>query len=508
MRAPILVALATIVAGCLHAGPTAAPPEATAQTDELEPASAAPAPEAPPASVEFGSRVPRAAPAPSPVGGPFAVVAFVDSGINPYHAAFRDASPRASAHPSTYLPGFPPDAEAIRLTFDHANLTAAFAADCAEWAKVQPGTLYWFPGTRVVGAIEMDDPGEWACGDADDPYPARIFGTSHGTMVASRAAGVGYGACPECLVVMVRGHTLEAVAWPAEQPWIDAQSNSWGPVAFAWAPSGRVSAIGAYLVADPPLVREIEAAAARQPSFWAAGNGALGRFGGVGHPSELAPHLTPSVIRVGGHDTGRITPWPGWSPHVVSDACDSWAAEHATLDESTPATGGGTSGATPFAAGLAGELVLEARRLLGDARTGVRDGVLAEGDLPPPSAGPLADGNLTVAELREALLATADPRPKATEEDGAICEVALPRADGGGVEVPLGAYVTAPVAWAAVPADAPAWTFVGYGAVTRATADAAKAILRGEAPLPERAEDAWFEQDDKVRRATYEVWSR
>src|SRR5688572_21978962 len=59
-----------------------------------------------------------------------AVVSLVDTGINPYHLSFRDPSPRANKHPSTYIPGYPKDAEALHVTFDAVNYAAAVAADC------------------------------------------------------------------------------------------------------------------------------------------------------------------------------------------------------------------------------------------------------------------------------------------------------------------------------------------------------------------------------------------
>src|SRR3712207_1958418 len=74
-----------------------------------------------------------------------AVIAFVDSGINPYHASFRDDSPRAYQHPSTYLEGYPADAVALPITLDEPDWAKAVQADCELWRSVEPGTLYWFP---------------------------------------------------------------------------------------------------------------------------------------------------------------------------------------------------------------------------------------------------------------------------------------------------------------------------------------------------------------------------
>src|SRR5688572_20198135 len=110
--------------------------------------------------------VPAAAQAEGLVPGQ-AVVAVVDTGINPYHYQFRDDSPRFQQHPSTYIPGFPVNAEALHLTFDAEDYEAAVLADCAEWAKVERGRLYWVPGTRIVGAVSFLIGAEPSC-DPDD----------------------------------------------------------------------------------------------------------------------------------------------------------------------------------------------------------------------------------------------------------------------------------------------------------------------------------------------------
>jgi hypothetical protein len=441
--------------------------------------------------------------------GPHAVLAFIDGGINPYHLDFRDDSPRAFQHPSTYLPDYPEDAVALDITFDHGTVEDAIEADCAVWERVEPGELYWFPGTRVVGAYVV--PGTWeelpyqdedhrpiTCADPSRATWGNVFSESmHGTMVASRGAGNAYGACPECLIVAVHGLGPDAVTWTAEQPWIDVASHSWGPQFPAFQPDGMP---WPRIAASPALVEAVEAAAQAQPHFWATGNGAAFRFGVLGHPTQLLPQHTPSVIRVGGHDSGYVTVWPGSSPHVISDACWSWAAEHDTMDEWTPRTGSGTSGATPFVAGLAGNIILEARALLGDPRTGVTDGVLASGDAGAITTGPLADGAFTMDELKRVLFTTADPRPERIEEDGDVCDP---------LEDPVMALVPAlPVKWEDVPEGAHGIPFVGYGAVTPYTVADAFAVLHGDAEWPARPEeDAFFEADDAFRSVAFDAFT-
>ena len=93
-----------------------------------------------------------------PVGEPQAVVALIDTGINPYSEAFRDTSPLARKHPSTYIPGYPEDAIELKLSLG-VPYKDAVEEDADVWAAVEPGKLYWVPGTRIVGAISLGDGG-------------------------------------------------------------------------------------------------------------------------------------------------------------------------------------------------------------------------------------------------------------------------------------------------------------------------------------------------------------
>lgn len=443
------------------------------------------------------------APAGSDVGAN-AVIALIDDGINPYHAAFRDASPRAYQHPSTYVAGFPADAVALDLSLDmYEDLEDAVAADCAEWEKVEVGKLYWIPGTRIVGAITF--PTHLTVPDIVLPYghgaitcaspSLKSYGNlvgagGHGTMTASRAAGKSYGACPDCLIVMVQGFGAEHTAWAGAQRWIDVQSNSWGPVFAAYVPTEN----GGVATGTPQLAQAAEEAAQKQLSFWAAGNGLLFRYGVLGHPTQLGSHFGPSMIRVGATDSGRVATWGGGSPHVASDGCNSWAAEFDSNTASGSTVGSGTSAATPFVAGTATRVIREARAAMGDLSTSVRAaGVLAQGEA--IGEGPLADGTLTMSEVRRALFTTADPRPAATPEDATTCDI-------------TSLYGPLPVGWTSIP-DAPAqMPVIGYGAVTRQTGDAALATLLGEAATPERpVEDAYFAADAAGHAATYAAWS-
>jgi subtilisin family serine protease len=445
------------------------------------------------------------APAAAAPAAPTAVVAVVDTGIDPYHAAFRDRSPRAQRYPGTYLPGYPKNAVALRLTLDAKDYWSAVRRDCERvWSKVRPGQLYWFPGTKIVGAVSFDLTKTGADCDADEPRGMPVLDDHwHGTMTASRAAGARHGACPACRVVSVQFQTgygianatdattsaVSAVSWAGRNStWIDAQSNSWGPL-----PAYDATGAGGLFFDSRETVRAAEESAQRHLAFWSSGNGAGGIGGALGMPTVLNPHMTPSVIRVGGHDSGYVTTWPGWTPHVVADACDSWAAQAMTTSGYGERVGGGTSAAAPYAAGGAAAALIEARRLTGDVRTGVRGGAVARGRR--TRTGPLADGVLTLAEWREVALKTASPRPVEQPEDGPSCLGADPL------------YGPLPVRWADVPAGAPEHVLIGYGALDRRAVALAKRVLAGGAALPDRAAaDTYFAADRQAREAQHQVY--
>ncbi|MDQ3941436.1 MAG: S8 family peptidase, partial [Actinomycetota bacterium] len=182
-----------------------------------------------------------------------AIVALIDTGINPYSIAFRDRSARAYNHPSTYIPGFPKDATALRLHLD-VPYEEAMKADAKTWALLRRGQLYWIPGTRIVGAISFGSGGT-NCPVVSVP-PANALQTGcketvvlddhgHGTMTASRAAGAPNSLAPTARIVMIEGLGGGSVEWAAEQGWIDVQSNSWLSLVPPPLPSGTTNAFAA-----------------------------------------------------------------------------------------------------------------------------------------------------------------------------------------------------------------------------------------------------------------------
>jgi Subtilase family len=439
---------------------------------------------------------------------PTAVMGFIDSGINPYHVTFRDeGNPWSYEHPSTYIPGYPKEAIALPITLDEPDFATAVRKDCALWKSVERGKLYWFPGTKIVGAISFIEERDFDCNlIPQQPQPTRILdnvSTGHGTMVASRGASVEYGACRECRIVAAQiEHGLEepeadfeAVRWTADAGWIDVQSNSWASMVPVWEPTGAAAPV----TASPGLVRAAEYAAQKHPSFWATMNGFMHQGGVLGHPSMINPHFGPSVIAVGGHDSGYITGHSGSNAHVIHDVCGSWAASHASVDHSGVEQGSGTSSATPYVAGQASRLMIEARNLFGDLRTGMRPGgVVTQGDSGLVPSGPLADGVFTVAELRDVLFKTATSRPLGEPQDGELCEF------NPGEVITSPQHDTSPVKWTDLPAEFPEYTIIGYGAVDRPAMDLAIRVLHGQATLPDRTEeDRWFAVDQQIRSAKY-----
>lgn len=421
---------------------------------------------------------------------PWATIAIIDTGINPYHVDFRAPAELANVHPSEYVPGYPADIETVILTLDAPDLETAFEADADVWATLEPYTPYWFSGTKVTGiSTEERVSGGGVFGAGEEvPY---IYSTGHGTMTASKAAGNEYSLCPACHVVAVQG-SGDGVVWAASQSWIDVQSNSWGPLpAFAWGDVATETAFG-----DEDLTEQFRASASNQAVFVASGNGAGGALGVVGFPSPTdSTSGPPGVISVGGHDNGKTTLWTGWFPHVVADACDNWSAVGNTIDEYSDSAGGGTSAASPYAAGGAGRLVQEARAILqGVSGRNLDTGTIAVAldGVTLPAKGPLADGDFTLAELKDLLFHTASPTPVSDRASGAECSPASP-------------YHTGPD-WTAAPHGVPLYAWVGYGSIETFSTDLALDVLHGMTEARDRPQsDDLYAQDQAVREAYHSV---
>jgi hypothetical protein len=433
------------------------------------------------------------------------VVAHIDTGVNPYNKNFRDRSALAYKHPSTYIPGFPKDAQALKLHLD-MPYDEAFKADEDVWKTVRRGELYWIPGTKIVGAISFGAGGTScpvtkiptvvATNDGTCSEHVILDDAGHGSMTASRSTGNFTSLAPDSRLVTIEGLGAKSVEWAADQGWIDVQTNSWLSLVPAPIPQGTTDAF-----AD---------AAAKMPTFAASGNGTAYAAGFAPTPTYLLSTAPPGVILVGGHDNGRTTLWAGAPPHVVADAYAGPTAIYNSSTEIKPdPISCCTSAASPYAAGGAAALILEARRILGDSTVGVHDGTLAEGQCGAVKKGPLADGDLTLEEFKDLFFHTAQPHPAEGKHDGLVHWAGDPRAPDqteygpGGNPFCLGCTTT-PVPWSAIPEQVDAYQFIGYGGINESSVELGKKVLQGTAePLTRETADAQYELDQSIRELEF-----
>jgi subtilisin family serine protease len=433
-------------------------------------------------------------------------VALIDTGINPYSEAFRDMSPLARKHPSTYIPGYPKDARALKLSLD-LPYEKAIKKDEKKWTSIQRRKLYWIPGTRIIGAISFGEGGT-NCPSVQVPPANALFqgdckehsildDHGHGTMTASRAAGAPNSLAPTARIVAIEGLGAGSVEWAMKAPWIDVQSNSWLSLVPPPIPSSTTTAF---------------AEAAREMlTLAASGNGTAYLAGVAPTPTYLLSTAPAGVVLVGGHDNGKMTLWAGAPPHVVADAYSGFTAiAHSTEKMRPDPIACCTSAASPYAAGGAAAIILEARRILRDTRTVGHAGTIyacGEPDLVPK--GPLADGDFTLKELKDVFFHTAEPHPAEERDDGAVHWAGDPRAPDyteygpGGNPFCVGCTTT-PVAWQQIPAQAEAYPFIGYGGINRYSVTLATAVLEGKTDMPERpAADAQYDLDQTLREQVF-----
>jgi hypothetical protein len=415
------------------------------------------------------------------------VVAFVDSGINPYTQDFR--APEYAHHPSTYVEGYPTAAAALPLSLDRADTqgyAAARAADDTVWQGVGARELRWIPGTRIIGGISF---GAGGTGLAAHPERRILDENGHGTGVASVAAGRWYGSNPDALVVMVEGLGFAGVRWAAEQPWIDVISNSWGP-----GLPGRV---------DVPARADTDAtkaAVARgQSILFSSGNGMRNTNSSDVLPAGSDPcrckipthNLSPTAngsgpswhLTVGAASpvNGQAHWWHGVPVDVASFGSKWRAAAADGVQRADSRDFGGTSCATPITAGVLSSVVQRAREVLGDTREGPRPGGLvavAAAGRELPAAGPLSAGSLSRADAERLTVTSAQP-VTATPEQLAWDYAVEPTTD---------AYFVSQ----------------GYGVVDAGAKRRALATLVGELAPADRADvDAWMQVQDAARDAYF-----
>lgn len=411
------------------------------------------------------------------------VIGIADTGINPYHLEFSATTypdPDVLAltnnftrHPSEYIPGYPADAPAIPITLGQGYFPAA---DEPLWTpeNLPEGTLFWIPGTKIIGAWDAGNAAsltEELVDNRPDSHPI-LDENGHGSGSASVSAGNRYGYCPTCLLMVVEDLD-ETVA--TQFSWVDITSHSFGYI--AGLPIGLV---------EGPNIPTRNATERGQTVLFAAGNG-IGNAFDVPQATYVSDQTGPDWnITVGAirRDNQRAIIGDGIPVHI-----SAWGDGNLPSACRTGTVGqcafGGTSAATPYTAGVFGTVLTEVRRAIGDGAAGQKPGQVVAAGLPVDESVFLADGELTRAELREAVLKTAYP----LNTENAPSPFPYP--------------ATAPYT------GDPNVLFEGYGAATPEGADRAIGVLLGEMPLPERPfEDEFFALDRAVRDTIYGGYDR
>lgn len=417
------------------------------------------------------------------------VVAVNDTGVNPYHLEFSTQTypdPDVLAltnnfqkHPSEYIPGYPKDAPAVRATLGQGYFPAADAhlwdlKDATHPNGLEFGKLYWIPGTKIIGAIQ---PGSFSCSNCDAGAHVILDDDGHGSGSTSVSVGNRYGYCPSCLLVISKGLS-SALSATATYPWVDVNSNSWGTVANAPLD----------LVLSNSADTTRTAVERGQTVLFAAGNGNGNAFESPSPTYGTATTGPDWNVIVGAirRDNQRAIIGDGTPAHLSSwgdgnlpSACRTGTVSQCAF--------GGTSAATPYTAGIFGLVLSTVRRNIGDGAAGQRPGQVVADGFPVAGSPYLADGKLTRAELREAVLKTAFPLNQDNTQ-----------------QVPV--Y---PFPWTAPYVGDVNVLFEGYGAATPNSARRAVDVLMGKMPLPTReAEDRWFAIDRQIRDSIWGGYDR
>jgi hypothetical protein len=419
------------------------------------------------------------------------VVAINDSGVNPYHLEFSaDTYPdpdilaltnNFQKHPSEYIPGYPKDAEAIRITLGKGYFPADDAdlwslKDATRPYGLEFGKLYWIPGTKIIGAIQ---PGPLSCSNCAVGSHVILDDDGHGSGSSSVSVGNRYGYCPSCLLMTEKGLNAQPAA---AQSWVDISSNSWG--ALANVPLDMPAQLQGQ---DPGKVTR-QAVERGQTILFASGNGAANAFDApisTYGTSTTGPdwNVVVGAIR---RDNQRAIVGDGTPAHLSSwgdgnlpSACRTGTVSQCAF--------GGTSAATPYTAGVFGNVLTNVRRNIGDNGVGQRAGQAVAMGTPVGGSSYLSDGKLTRAELREAVLKTAFPLNQDNAQSIPIFPYPLTAPYQGDVNV----------------------VFEGYGAATPNSAKRAIDVLMGKMALPNReAEDRWFAIDRQIRDSIWGGYDR
>jgi len=293
----------------------------------------------------------EAASSPTATGASRVVVAVIDSAINPYHEAlyaggslYPGTAPRAVT--PAVLAEFGIDANHILTLTRTGNFAADVAADAAQWRKVRRGEHYWVRGTNLI-LVSFDDTGLPLLQPSADKDPHGV-----GTSAAMLAAA------PQSVLVFVEGTTAEAEAFAFSHPAIDIVSTSYGTPA-------------SIPLASQPLTQSLEGVVTRgKLHVGAADNSpALATFDGT-----AGPWWSVGIAGLDVDSQGRELV-SGTFPDFL--AAFTQTLPYCTDCETGLETVGGTSFATPQAAGVAAAVLLQTRTQLGHA-----GGIVAGADGP------------------------------------------------------------------------------------------------------------------------------
>lgn len=458
------------------------------------------------------------------------VVAVIDSGISPYHWDYlaskmpqaktrtkKDDLPLNKA-PHTWLRGFPSPRsfatyDSLDLRLDGRNPKAdqktLFERDEDAWTDIERSTktdpsLYWIPGTKVIGAMTF--------GNSTPP----VYGTGvgeHGQGTSSVSVGNINGSCPECLLVFIQasaGPDYEAaIEWAEKQPWIDAISNSYG------MSTGVVVRDRVYAGSNTTLQRQ--ATQRGQTIFFSAGNGVANDFitpNGTLMSSQEGPDW---IVTVGATDPANVDYSGAGKPADIAGIGSMYPSAYGGATVTGKGDFSGTSNATPTIAGTYGRALWLARQALSGPSRIQKGGVVASGGRYRCGAArkscELADGRLTRAELQKRLFEGATPTPGGyagrRKVPGSVLGLVPVPAPVGGAPVP---FVTTP------PVADERYLSEGYGTY-RARLDGDKKwlaefngrfwdVLRGARAAPKRpkTDKPWFVVDSWCRQHIWGAW--
>jgi subtilisin family serine protease len=289
----------------------------------------------------------------------------------------------------------------------------------------------------------------------DDPSPDGLgsHGTSVAGLMAAPAQGTGVvGGCPGCSILPIRmlgassSGEAEAIDWAVSNgAWVI--NNSWGPV----------DGTGTTAPIPPVVASAIDNAVTNGRDglgtaiFWAAGNG---------HPIDSCSQdgyvSYPSVIAVGAStNEGERSDYSEMCPELDVSAPSSGGTEALTTTTVGGYTGsfGGTSGASPVAAGVGGLVLSGLPGLSWDQLLGLLEG---SADVIDVSGGnydasghsdAYGFGRVNAASALQAELAFLSVVPiQATCGDALDVEVQIPTAGGLGSVIVTASSETEPAA--------------------------------------------------------------